>query len=157
MIGEGEFREDLYFRLNVLDISVPPLHKRKEDIPLLVNFFLEKYGLQEISFTQEAMDFLVRYSYPGNVRELEHIVQRTATLSRGNIIRPLDLPTGIKEVEAPSNEGDLAARLAGVEREMLLKALRDHNWVQTRAAASLGISERVLRYKMEKAGIKREQ
>jgi two-component system response regulator AtoC len=157
MIGEGEFREDLYFRLNVLDISIPPLHKRKEDIPLLVSFFLEKYGLQEISFTQEAMDFLVRYSYPGNVRELEHIVQRTATLSRGNIIRPLDLPSGIKEIEAPSNEGDLAARLAGVEREMLLKALRDHNWVQTRAAASLGISERVLRYKMEKAGIKREQ
>ena len=155
MIGEGGFREDLYFRLNVLEIQVPPLRKRREDIPLLVDFFLEKYGMSETRFVSDAMDFLIRYDYPGNVRELEHLVQRTVTLSRGNIIRPQDLPPEIREARATTTSGDLAARLADVEREMLLRALRDHDWVQTKAAESLGISERVLRYKMEKAGIKK--
>ena len=155
MIGEGGFREDLYFRLNVLEIQVPPLRKRREDIPLLVDFFLEKYGMSETRFAPDAMDFLIRYDYPGNVRELEHLVQRTVTLSRGNIIRPQDLPPEIREARATTTSGDLAARLADVEREMLLRALRDHDWVQTKAAESLGISERVLRYKMEKAGIKK--
>jgi two-component system, NtrC family, response regulator AtoC len=155
MTGEGGFREDLYFRLNVLEINVPPLRKRKEDIPLLVDFFLEKYGINEIHFASEAMDFLIRYDYPGNVRELEHLVQRTVTLSRGNVIRPQDLPPEIREVRENASSGDLAVRLADVEREMLMTALRDHDWVQTRAAESLGISERVLRYKMEKAGIRK--
>lgn len=157
MIGEGGFREDLYFRLNVLEINIPPLRKRREDIPQLVDFFLEKYGINEIRFAPEAMDFLIRYDYPGNVRELEHLVQRTVTLSRGNIIRPQDLSPEIREVRFSGSSGDLAARLADVEREMLLTALRDHDWVQTRAAESLGISERVLRYKMEKAGIRKEK
>lgn len=157
MIGEGGFREDLYFRLNVLEINIPPLRKRREDIPQLVDFFLEKYGINEIRFAPEAMDFLIRYDYPGNVRELEHLVQRTVTLSRGNIIRPQDLSPEIREVRFSGSSGDLAARLADIEREMLLTALRDHDWVQTRAAESLGISERVLRYKMEKAGIRKEK
>jgi two-component system, NtrC family, response regulator AtoC len=157
MTGDGGFREDLYFRLNVLEINVPPLRKRKEDIPLLVDFFLEKYGINEIHFAPEAMDFLIRYDYPGNVRELEHLVQRTVTLSRSNIIRPQDLPSEIREVRDNTSSGDLAARLADVEREMLLTALHDHDWVQTRAAKSLGISERVLRYKMEKDGIRKEK
>ncbi|MBC8317043.1 MAG: sigma-54-dependent Fis family transcriptional regulator [Desulfobulbaceae bacterium] len=155
MIADGGFREDLYFRLNVLEINVPPLRKRKEDIPQLVDFFLEKYGLNDIHFAPEAMDFLVRYDYPGNVRELEHLVQRTVTLSRGNIIRPQDLPPEIREARSGIPSGDLTERLAGVEREMLLTALRDNDWVQTKAAESLGISERVLRYKMEKAGIRK--
>ena len=155
MIGEGGFREDLYFRLNVLEIQVPPLRKRREDIPLLVDFFLEKYGMSETRFAPDAMDFLIRYDYPGNVRELEHLVQRTVTLSRGNIIRPQDLPPEIREARSTTTSGDLAARLADVERKMLLTALREHDWVQTRAAESLGISERVLRYKMEKASIKK--
>jgi len=155
MTGEGSFREDLYFRLNVLEIQVPPLRKRREDILLLVDFFLEKYGMSETRFAPDAMDFLIRYDYPGNVRELEHLVQRTVTLSRGNIIRPQDLPLEIREARSTTTSGDLATRLADVEREMLLTALRDHDWVQTRAAESLGISERVLRYKMEKAGIRK--
>ena len=157
MTGEGGFREDLYFRLNVLEIQVPPLRKRREDIPLLVDFFLEKYGMSETRFAPDAMDFLIRYDYPGNVRELEHLVQRVVTLSRGNIIRPQDLPPEIREARSTATGGDLAARLADVEREMLLAALHDHDWVQTRAAESLGISERVLRYKMEKAGIKKSE
>ena len=103
------------------------------------------------------MDLLVRYDYPGNVRELEHIVQRAVTLSRGNIIHPQDLSSEIREAKSNSASGDLATRLADVEREMLLNALHDHDWVQTRAAESLGISERVLRYKMEKAGIRKDK
>lgn len=157
MTGEGSFREDLYFRLNVLEIQVPPLRKRKEDIPLLADFFLGKYGSKENQFASDTMDFLVRHNYQGNVRELEHIVQRAVAFSRNNIIRPQDLPPEICEARPAGTGGDLSERLADIERNMLLKALRDHNWVQTRAAESLGISERVLRYKIKKAGIRKDE
>jgi two-component system response regulator AtoC len=153
MVERREFREDLYFRLNVIDLEIPPLRQRKEDIPELVDFFLAKAGSQ-VSFDSQAMDRLTKYNFPGNVRELEHIIQRTTTLVRGRVISLHDLPEEVRNFRGDSG-GGLSDRLAEVERGMLLTALEEHGWVQTRAAEALGISERVLRYKMEKAGIRR--
>lgn len=156
MAGKGEFREDLYFRLNVIELEIPPLRQRKEDIPALVNFFLAKYTSDTI-LTQDALRQLGKYSFPGNVRELEHIVQRTVTLARTSVIKEQDLPPEIRNYRGTDEIGNLNQRLAEVERLMLLDALESNNWVQTRAALDLGISERVLRYKMAKAGITRAQ
>ena len=153
MITDGSFREDLYFRLNILELVIPPLRERKEDITELVDFFMEKYATGSIKFDNEAMAQLVKYPFPGNVRELEHLIQRLVTLVRGNRIGFFDLPKEIRDTS--SKKGPLGERLAEVEKEMLVSALEQHQWVQTKAAESLGISERVLRYKMTKAGIKK--
>lgn len=153
-VEEGLFREDLYYRLKVLDIELPPLRNRREEIPELVDFFLERYGLRPVRFDAEAMAALTKYAFPGNVRELEHIIQRTVTLARGKVIGIKDLPPDIRFMEA-AKTGSLGARLAAVEKEMLLTALEASGWVQTRAAEQLGISERVLRYKMAKLGIRK--
>jgi len=154
MVENGQFREDLYYRLNVLEIEIPPLRQRKEDIPALVEFFLEKYKLGPVKFSPEAMDVIIKYPFPGNVRELEHIIQRTVTLARGSIIRPSDLPPELRRHQAET-QGSLNERLEALEKEMIISALEKTNWVQTKAAEQLGISERVLRYKMNKHGIKR--
>jgi len=149
MVTTGSFREDLYFRLNVITLTIPPLRQRKEEIPELIRFFLAKYG-SLATFDDQALGQLVKYHFPGNIRELEHILQRTITLSRTPMISLRDLPPEIREYRGISGEGDLTGRLAEVERQLLIEALERHHWVQTRAAESLGISERVLRYKMEK-------
>lgn len=154
MVEEGMFREDLYYRLNVFDIEIPPLRQRKEDIPEMIAFFLEKYSPRPMSFDTDVLTTLGKYSFPGNVRELEHIVQRAVTLARGSIIKTTDLPPEIR-YHRVTDQGTLAERLEGVEREMLISALEKNDWVQTRAAESLGISERVLRYKMKKYKIKK--
>jgi two-component system, NtrC family, response regulator AtoC len=155
MVAQGGFREDLYFRLNVLELIVPPLRERRADIVELIEFFLQKYRDRPVCFDADAVAQLVKYDFPGNVRELEHLVQRMVTLVRGNLIRAHDLPDEVRERQAGG--GVLNERLAEVERQMLLDALEKHNWVQTQAAESLGISERVLRYKMGKAGIKNKR
>ena len=154
MVTQGLFREDLYFRLNVLELMIPPLRERREDIMELVHHFFDKYKFSGISFHPDAAAQLVKYDFPGNIRELEHMIQRMGTLVRGKVIRLQDLPPMIREPQTYT--GKLNERLAAVERQMLLAALEDHDWVQTRAAETLGISERVLRYKMDKAGIKKE-
>jgi two-component system response regulator AtoC len=133
MAEDGTFREDLYYRVNVFEIEIPPLRWRREDIADLLDFFLERHATRPVRFSPEARDMLIKYPYPGNVRELEHLIQRTVTLVRGTVIERLD----------------------SVERDMLLSALEKSEWVQTRAAEILGVSERVLRYKMNKHGIKR--
>lgn len=156
MFEAGQFREDLYYRLNVLEIEIPPLRQRREDIPALLDFFLERYALRPVRFTPEALDTLIKYPFPGNVREVEHVIQRTITLTRSQIIRPSDLPEEVRQYRA-TTQGTLAERLEAVEREMLLAALENTEWVQTRAAELLGISERVLRYKMAKHGIKKNE
>jgi len=152
MVTEGLFREDLYFRLNVLELMVPPLRERREDIMELVNHFFKKYNFNDMVFDTDAMSQLVKYDFPGNVRELEHLIQRLGTLVRGKLICSRDLPPVIREKQ--TNSGLLSDRLASIEIEMLIAALEEHDWVQTKAAESLGISERVLRYKMNKANIK---
>ncbi|MEZ0328838.1 MAG: sigma-54 dependent transcriptional regulator [Dissulfuribacterales bacterium] len=154
MAEQGDFREDLYYRLNVLEIVIPPLRERREDIPALVDFFLSKYSSRPVQISSEAMDLLVKYSYAGNVRELEHVLQRVVTMSRGGVIRSIDLPAELRNSSLEMH-GSLVQRLEAMELQMIRNALERCDWVQTRAAEALGISERVLRYKMAKYGIKR--
>ncbi|MDY7032399.1 MAG: sigma-54 dependent transcriptional regulator [Thermodesulfobacteriota bacterium] len=149
MTADGSFREELLYRLKVLEIELPPLRQRKEDIPALADFFLERYSSGKMNLSSDTMAMLVKYSFPGNVRELEHIIQRMGTLSRSSIIEPEDLPEEVRFHQA-ADRGTLAERLTAVEREMVVSALERNEWVQTRAADALGISERVLRYKMKK-------
>ncbi|MBF0113038.1 MAG: sigma-54-dependent Fis family transcriptional regulator, partial [Desulfamplus sp.] len=156
MVEAGEFREDLYYRINVLEIKIPPLRDRKVDIPILLNHFVEKYGKKRLSFSSDAINMLIKYPFPGNVRELEHIVQRTVTFARTTVITPSDLPDEIKHHEAvEGGSGSLEDRLMAVETQMIRAALEKTDWVQTKAAQILGISERVLRYKMKRANISR--
>ena len=155
LVVEGLFREDLYYRLKVLDIELPTLRERKEDIPALVDFFLERYSLRPVTFDPDAMSTLMKYSFPGNVRELEHVIQRTVTLARGNMITSKHLPAEVRYRQV-TEQGTLSERLTAMEQEMLRAALDKADWVQTRAAEALGISERVLRYKMRKYKINRK-
>ncbi|MEA3359022.1 MAG: sigma-54 dependent transcriptional regulator [Thermodesulfobacteriota bacterium] len=154
MVEDGAFREDLFYRLNVLNIELPSLRNRKEDIPALTDFFLERNSSRPIRFDSDAMTTLIKYSFPGNIRELEHMIQKILTLSRNSVIRIEDLPPEVRFHQA-TEQGTLSERLEAMEREMLVSALEKHNWVQTHASESLGISERVMRYKMKKYQIRR--
>jgi len=161
---KGPFREDLYYRLNVISILLPPLRERKEDIPLLIDHFLKKYSelnqkkIQDLS--KEARTLLSRHPYPGNVRELENLIERAVVLCRGEVITTQDLPFHLqegrseKQWEISGKTKTLPDSLEEIERDLIVKALHQHQGVQTRAAESLGISERVLRYKIKKYGIR---
>jgi two-component system NtrC family response regulator len=163
-IKKGHFREDLYYRLNVISITLPPLRERREDIPLLINYFLKKYSDENqksiTDISKEARALLLRYPYPGNVRELENLIERAVVLCRGETITTQDLPFHLKEEkseklwESSKKEKTLPESLEEIERDSILKALHQHQGVQTKAAESLGISERVLRYKMKKYRIR---
>jgi DNA-binding NtrC family response regulator len=159
-VAGGRFREDLYYRLAVVTIEVPPLRQRRSDIPALIEHFVSKHaphaGVADKTFTPEAVDLLVRYDFPGNVRELENLVQRSLVLSRGDRIASEDLPatvraavTGAPPPEAES-EDSLPGRIAALEKEAIEAALEAEQGNQSRAAARLGISERTLRYKRAK-------
>lgn len=166
MISAGNFREDLLYRINVISLNLPPLRKRKIDIPLLIMHFIKKYsglnGKNVDNITSDAMDYLMKYSYPGNIRELENIIQRCVVLTRDNFIKTEDLPVNIlpNKVNLPSlNEektetelGDLNEKVEELERRMIYKALEETRQNQSKAADLLNISERTLRYKISKYG-----
>jgi two-component system NtrC family response regulator len=153
---EGTFREDLYYRLNVVTVRIPPLRERREDIPVLLDHFLPRFaarnGRQVGALTAAARDALMKYDYPGNVRELENIVERAVLLARGPVIDLDDLPAAVRpgERRATPEPQTLPDVVAELERRAIAEALERHGGVQTQAAESLGISERVLRYKMKK-------
>jgi len=156
----GRFREDLYYRLAVVKIFVPPLKHRRGDIPELVAHFLRKHsgaGARLVTgVSREAMDALVRYDYPGNVRELENMVHSAVVLARGEILTTDDLPAAVRTGADEEGltfrrfEGSLPQQVESLERELIEAALRAEDGVQYRAAERLGISERTLRYKLEK-------
>ncbi|HNY69437.1 MAG TPA: sigma-54 dependent transcriptional regulator [Syntrophorhabdus sp.] len=158
-VKKGSFREDLYYRLNVVKIVVPPLRERKEDIPLLMDFFVKKYATRYkkniAGFTRESRDQLIKYDYPGNVRELENMIERAIVLARGDHITLEDIPH-LSESNIVQAEGGIKETVGVVEKQMIMEALIKADWVQTRAAGFLGISERMLRYKMKKYAISRE-
>lgn len=158
-VKKGNFREDLYYRLNVVKIIVPPLRERKEDIPLLMDFFVKKYATRYkkniAGFTRESRDQLIKYDYPGNVRELENMIERAIVLARGDHITLEDIPH-LSESNIVQAEGGIKETVGVVEKQMIMEALIKADWVQTRAAGFLGISERMLRYKMKKYAITRE-
>ncbi|MCX5811963.1 MAG: sigma-54 dependent transcriptional regulator [Proteobacteria bacterium] len=157
-VKKGAFREDLFYRLNVVTIDIPPLRERKEDIPLLLDFFLKKYNDRHKKsikgFTKESRDALIKYDYPGNVRELENIVERAIVLTRGEYISKEDLPS-LAEGEHSVTEGTIKDVVGATEKRMVMEALMKADWVQTRAASIIGISERMLRYKIKKYNITR--
>jgi DNA-binding NtrC family response regulator len=157
LVKAGQFREDLYYRLNVVTIVLPPLRERREDLPLLMDHFLrvfsEKNAKAIRGFTSEAREVLLRYDYPGNVRELENIIERAVVLTRDDVIGRADLPLAQELEEAKSEQASLPAAVEGVERRMIKEALARAGGVQTRAAEMLGLSERALRYKLKKYGL----
>jgi transcriptional regulator with GAF, ATPase, and Fis domain len=157
-IEENRFREDLFYRLNVFPIPVPPLRQRREDIPALVEHFAgvasAELGVACRNVTPEAIRFLTAYNWPGNIRELANVIERAVLLSDGTVILPEHLPPEIvsatEEVTTPATGGLWAS-----ERAMILKALQEHNWNQSKAARALGISRDNLRYRVKKYDIKR--
>ena len=165
LIAEKKFREDLFYRINVVGIHSPPLRDRFDDIPRLVNHFAAKlapqYGGRQLVFSDEAMTMMVEYTWPGNVRELENVVESLMALSLVDRISPEMMPPRLRDraqrdhLRAPMLSGDLKFEDAEklFETEMILKALKKTNYIQTRAAEVLGISRRILKYKMDKLGI----
>ncbi|MBK9306100.1 MAG: sigma-54-dependent Fis family transcriptional regulator [Nitrospira sp.] len=168
LVRKGQFREDLYYRINVISLYLPPLRERSEDISLLAKHFLEKRVEEEkrsrIEFGKEAMELLSRYSWPGNVRELENFVEQAFIWSQHAAeITPEHLPTSIKSDSRSTSLRDdtLAGRMSlekavmEFEREIILDALKRTSYVQTHAANLLGISRRMLKYRMDTLGIGR--
>lgn len=163
-IKDGTFREDLFYRLNVISIHIPPLRERKEDIAALIDHFIKKYSDEndkpKLEISKEAFDILMKYNYPGNVRELENIIERAVVLSRQNIITVNDLPQSVKGFKT---EGDpildetksLTEQVEAIEKKLIYDALSKANGNQSLAGRMLGITERNLRYKMQKYGIKK--
>lgn len=162
MVKSGEFRQDLYYRLNVIKIPLPSLRERRTDIPLLADHFLRRYAEmnnKKVSgISKEAMDVLTKYSFPGNVRELENIIEQAVVLCRREMITTSDLPSIVRDhfVEKIENEGagTFKEKIEAFEKRLIREALQKSNNVQTRAAELLGMSERHLRYKLQKYKMK---
>lgn len=162
LMGRGAFRSDLFYRINVVPLTIPPLRKRKEDIHLLMKHFLEKHaGAGKKKITPEAIDVLVAYDWPGNVRELENIIERIVVLSSSDTIGPEELPPSLKTDSRVEliKLGVLGGRMSfeeaekEFEKDIIIEALKKSNYVQTRAAEILGVTRRILKYKMDKYGI----
>jgi formate hydrogenlyase transcriptional activator len=163
MVTDGQFRRDLYYRLNVFPITLPPLRERADDIPRLVRHLTQKFarrmGRQIETIPTDVMDALVRYGWPGNVRELENVIERAVILSRGS-----ELQVSVGDLKSPTAPPDKTANgdvtLADAERQHILRALRDSKWVlggAGGAAARLGMKRTTLQSKMKKLGISRPQ
>jgi two-component system NtrC family response regulator len=157
LVREGRLREDLYYRINVVTVALPPLRERRDDLPLLIDHFArvfaEKNAKPIQGLTREARDILLRYDYPGNVRELENLVERAVVLTRDDVIGVADLPVTLRDPAPEPERAGLEAAVEALERRMIGDALARAGGVQTRAADRLGISERVLRYKLKKYGL----
>ena len=162
MVADGRFREDLFFRLKVVPVHLPPLRERREDIPLLADYFLkelaQRYQRPELNFEKDIFRYFQTYSWPGNVRELKHTVERLAVIAEGDTVSISDLPENMTAmtghaanvlIQLPDDGIDLEE----VEREILRQALDKHDWNQTRAAQYLNITRSALIYRMQKYGL----
>jgi formate hydrogenlyase transcriptional activator len=163
MVRRGEFRSDLFYRLKVFPISIPPLRERREDIPLLVSYFMQKYARQMGKNTEtvpaSTMEKLLRWPWPGNVRELQNVIERAVILSRGDV---LEIPlTELTQASVPELDNDKgSSTLQSVERNYILRTLRNTKWViggPSGAAALLGLNRSTLNARMRKLEIKRPQ
>ena len=155
-VSAGRFRQDLYYRLNVVTIDMPPLRQRREDIPLLAQHFLKRYAERNRKtvqgFTPQAMDLLIHYPWPGNIRELENAVERAVVLLTGNYISERELPLAIAGTPLPSggSENALIQPLVEVEKEVILAALEKTGGNKTEAARQLGITRKTLLAKLSR-------
>jgi two-component system response regulator HydG len=160
-IAKGRFREDLYYRINVVVLPVPALRQRRDDIPLLADFFLKRYAEKNKrsieGFTPRAVDLLMRYDWPGNVRELENVVERAVIMGRGDMITPLEFPDDLQKLdtELAASPVDVTPgrSLKEVEKAMILRTLEETDGNRTHAAKILGISRRTLQLKLKEYGI----
>ncbi len=160
-IKAGRFREDLYYRINVVTLVVPPMRERREDILLLADFFLKQYAEKNNrpikGFTPRAVDLLMRYDWPGNVRELENVVERAVIMARGDMITPLEFPDVLQDLDEEAKASPLALTtgrsLKEVEKVMILRTLEETGGNRTHAARILGISRRTLQLKLKEYGI----
>ena len=166
MIEDGTFREDLYYRLAVIPLVLPPLRERAEDIPDLVLYFFaksqQKNGRPNLVMPPALLSYFVRYRWPGNVRELENVVERVVVLTRGDEVTLHDLPQFLREERAGVEALEIGLppqgiSLDAIEKELILKALEKCDWNQTHAARYLDISRKTLIYRMERHGIRRPQ
>jgi two-component system response regulator PilR (NtrC family) len=164
-VKKGEFREDLYFRLNVIPIHMPPLRQRKEDIPILTSYFIEKYarefGKEVRMISSYAMELLREYAFPGNIRELENIIERGVAMETSNIILPENLVLSAQtnggqngiDLEIPDQGIYLNAELEKIEKKAIEKALQKTKGSKTKAAELLHVTFDALRYRIEKLGV----
>jgi DNA-binding NtrC family response regulator len=169
LLKKGEFREDLYYRINVVPIVIPPLRERKEDIPLLLDHFIKKFNAENNknvkAVSKEALELMMNYDWPGNVRELENLIERVIALTSNEYIQPNELPFSL--INIPKINGLKESILNGkvpflkaeeeFERGIILDALKRANFIQSHAAEMLGISRRILKYKMDKLGINQDR
>src|ERR671924_395196 len=164
MVASGQFREDLYYRLNVVSIDMPPLRERKEDIQALAMFFLKRFAGElkknVAGMSPDAQKLLMRYNWPGNIRELENAIERAVLLTEGPQVSSADLRLGELSTSTPSSDGSPVVKipptgiaLEEIERQALIEALKMSNWVQKDAAELLAISPRVMNYKIKTLGI----
>ncbi|MEF3697997.1 sigma-54-dependent transcriptional regulator [Desulfolutivibrio sp.] len=161
-VAAGEFREDLFYRLNVVRLDMPPLRERREDIPILAAHFLERYAAENNKpfkgFSPEAIDYLTAYEWPGNVRQLQNVIERCVVLSSGEVIGVEDLPLEIKDEESQYKSAvdllpvriNLNETLEKIELALVRRALARSNFVQVKAAEMLGLSKSLLQYKLKK-------
>ena len=166
-VAAGQFREDLFYRLNVVGIEIPPLRERREDIPVLAQYFLEKYSKElekdVVKISEEAMTLLEAYDFPGNVRELENLIERCVALEKSTVIFPEALPPNLTisaagrvnpfEIEIPPDGINLEKVIGEIERDLLVKALAKAGGVRKKAAQLLNVTFRSLRYRLDKYGI----
>ncbi|MCL4476107.1 MAG: nif-specific transcriptional activator NifA [Nitrospirae bacterium] len=158
LVSEGKFREDLYYRLNVVPIFLPPLRERREDMPVLMEYFLKKYNEENRKSVRIAPDILslfMEYDWPGNVRELENTIERLVVMSRGKIVTAEDLPLNIRDRSVKTRytvhgKDALPSTIEDIERTNIFEALKRTGWVQAKAARLLGITPRQIGYKIKK-------
>ena len=158
-MASGSFRQDLYYRLNVFPIVVPPLRERRTDILELANFFVEKYSRENHKYVRRistpAIDMMMSYHWPGNVRELENCIERAVLLTNDDVVHGHHLPPTLQTSEASNTiiKGTLEETLERVEREMLIEALKDARGNKAKAARQLGMSERLMGLRVSKYDI----
>ena len=164
MVADGRFRDDLYYRINVLSVDVPPLRERRDDIPVLIDYFLKKHTRNTSrlvrGLTPETKRMMMNYSWPGNVRQLESAIERAILLCEGDLITVEDLPLEVRQEAHPTAEGAFKLPPEGilfedVERSLIMQAMEQTDYNITKAAKLLGLTFRTLQYRLEKFGIKR--
>ena len=164
MVADGRFRDDLYYRINVLSVDVPPLRERRDDIPVLIDYFLKKHTRNTSrlvrGLTTETKRMMQDYSWPGNVRQLESAIERAILLCEGDMITPEDMPLEVRQESRPASEGAFKLPPQGiafeeVERDLITQAMQQTDYNITKAAKLLGLTFRTLQYRLEKFGIKK--
>ncbi|HEX8707587.1 MAG TPA: sigma-54 dependent transcriptional regulator, partial [Pyrinomonadaceae bacterium] len=166
MVADGRFRDDLYYRLNVLSVDVPPLRERRDDIPVLIDYFLKKHTRNTSrlvrGLTPETRRMMMDYTWPGNVRQLESAIERAILLCEGDLITVEDLPLEVRQESRPTAEGAFKLPPEGiafeeVERGLITQAMEQTDYNITKAAKLLGLTFRTLQYRLEKFGIKKPE